>query len=261
MEIILVALYLGISAVCIGVVTGATGIGGFLIIPAMMVIASIDVRTAIGTALVISAATGLLGASLYHSNGNLSWTLALPLIIGASFFATVGGWLNQWLPVNLIAGALGCTMLFGGASVLKRAQKDGSAKLLKITPFDLVALVLIGSLSGLVAGLTGAGGPLVSVPLMTVFSFPVLGSIGASQLMQIAASLFGAPLYWQTDNISLFALTIVIPCQMLGTVFGVKLSHAVNVNVAARGVASLGILGGAAILWVAIKQPLFLDAL
>ncbi|MGB6104439.1 MAG: sulfite exporter TauE/SafE family protein [Pusillimonas sp.] len=247
---------LGLSAACIGVLTGATGIGGFLIIPALVVLADLDIRTAIGTALVLGAASGLLGAKLYRGKGNLPWALVIPLVIGAACFAMLGGWLNQWLPVRLIAGALGFVMVVGSLCVLRRKKNGSDFPALLLTKYDSLLLVLIGCLSGLVAGLTGAGGPLISIPLMTALAYPVLASIGASQVMQIVACIFGVAIYWEAGNISWSALAIIVPLQLIGTVFGVRLSHAVDSDLASRSVALLGILGGIAILGLAVIKTL-----
>lgn len=255
MDVLLATVGVGVLAACIGVLTGATGIGGFLIIPALVILADLDVRTAIGTALVLSAVSGLLGAGLYRRKGNMPWPLVLPLVVGAACFAVVGGWLNQWLPVRLIAAALGGVMVIGSVLVLRRVAGGGTAIPRRPAKFDFAVLVLIGCMSGLIAGLTGAGGPLISIPLMAALAYPVLASIGASQVMQVVASVFGVALYWQAGHISFSALAIVVPLQLIGIVLGVRISHAIDVRIATRGVALLGAFGGVAILGMAIMSP------
>lgn len=186
----------------------------------------------------------------------MPWPLVLPLVVGAAGFAVVGGWLNQWLPVRLITAALGGAMVIGSALVLRRGVGGGAAASRKWAKYDFAVLVLIGCMSGLAAGLTGAGGPLISIPLMAALAYPVLASIGASQVMQVVASVFGVALYWQTGHISFSALAVVVPLQLAGIVLGVRISHAIDVSIATRGVALLGICAGVAILGVAIVSPL-----
>jgi uncharacterized membrane protein YfcA len=52
-------------------------------------------------------------------------------------------------------------------------------------------LVAVGGIAGFGSGLTGVGGPALSVPLMVLFGFPALVSIGASQVLQIVAAVSG----------------------------------------------------------------------
>src|SRR5690606_12779260 len=95
------------------------------------------------------------------------------------------------------------------------------------------------------AGLTGAGGPLVSVPLMTVLAFPFLATVGASQVLQFVASFAGAAAYARTGDLSLALLALIVPLQLLGIWAGVHLAHRVDVQLARRAVAAIGIAVGA----------------
>ncbi len=105
-------------------------------------------------------------------------------------------------------------------------------------------LMAIGLVSGLIAGLTGAGGPLISVPLMTVLHFPYLATVGASQALQFVASASGSLAYWQDGAVSFAVLVLIIPFQLLGIWGGVRLAHWVNVAITRRCLAIVGVLVG-----------------
>ena len=53
-------------------------------------------------------------------------------------------------------------------------------------------LLIVGSFVGFMAGLTGMGGPVLSVPLMILMSFPPLATVAAAQPFQMAACFSGS---------------------------------------------------------------------
>jgi uncharacterized membrane protein YfcA len=239
---------LGLASVLVGILVGTTGIGGFLIIPALSFLTGVPIRAAMGTALLASAANGALGAYLFRRRGNVDWSVAWPLAAGAVIFAFVGAWLNRWLPVRLVVGALGCVMLAGSILSLRKASAP-RPQLARAKPWARFAvLLLIGCLSGMVAGLTGAGGPLVSVPLMAILAYPVLATVGAGQILQLVAGASGLIPYWQAGNVSLDMALIIVPLQLLGIRLGVQLAHAVDSRIATRAVAIVGMAAGLGIL-------------
>ena len=252
---ILPALWLAAAAIGVGILVGSTGIGGFLIIPALTLFAGVPIRVAMGTALVAAAANGALGAWLFHRRGNIDWTLAAPLAGGSVLFALFGAWLNRWLPVALIVAALGLVMFVGSIATFFNVSRRASAGSLASAPAPgrarLVALIAIGCLSGLVAGLTGAGGPLVSVPLMAMLAYPTLIAVGAGQVLQLVASASAAIPYSQAGHVSVDAAIIIVPAQLIGIRIGVGLAHVVDPRIAARVVAGVGAAAGLFILSLA----------
>jgi uncharacterized membrane protein YfcA len=249
------------ASLVIGIMVGATGIGGFLIIPVLVQLVDLPIRSAMGSALVIAAANGAMGAWLFRRRGKVDWSVARPLVVGSVAFALVGGWLNRWLPVSMVVAILGCIMIAGSAANLwkpralhsPQSPQEGTPSRTHLrTRFSLLAS--IGALSGLTAGLTGAGGPLVSVPLLNIMPYPVLTAVGASQVLQLAASLFGSISYWQEDLIPIAPLIMVIPMHLIGIWLGVKLVHAVDQRLATQAVAVLGMAAGIGILTLAVVR-------
>lgn len=71
----------------VGVLTGLVGAGGgFLIIPALVVLSKLPMKMAVGTSLAIIAAKSLLGFSGELTSGNIDWIFLLTI----SAFAIVG---------------------------------------------------------------------------------------------------------------------------------------------------------------------------
>lgn len=71
----------------VGIVTGLVGAGGgFLIIPALVLLSKLPMKEAVGTSLVIIAAKSLIGFLGESSETIIEW----PLLLGVSFFAILG---------------------------------------------------------------------------------------------------------------------------------------------------------------------------
>lgn len=244
------AFELGAVAMIIGFFVGATGIGGFLIIPAMVAIGGLPLQVAIGTALATGVSNGALGAFLYRRRGSVDKTLAIPLALGGACFGLVGGSISPLLSPVIVASILGVVMLLGSGFALRKSGTDPSSPTSSPrTGSRFVLLTGIGALSGLVGGVTGAGGPLVSVPLLTILSYSVPLTVGASQYLQLVASTSGIIPYWRAGDISLVALGLIVPLQLLGVWFGVRATHSMELAVARKVVAGLGFAVGAGILY------------
>lgn len=229
-------------AMLIGAAVGATGVGGFLLIPALWLMLDMPLRDAMGTTLVASAANGALATYLFARRGSVPWRMALPLCAGALVCAFLGGMLNAIVPTAILAKLLGGVIAAGSAYILVKRGNDTAHA--PTGGAQTVLLLAIGLVSGLIAGLTGAGGPLISVPLMTVLHFPYLATVGASQVLQLVASTSGSLAYWQDGAVSFAILAVIIPFQLLGIWGGVRLAHWLDVAVARRGLAIVGVLIG-----------------
>jgi uncharacterized membrane protein YfcA len=233
------------AALFIGACVGATGVGGVLLVPALWLLGGVPLREAIGTALTASAANGALATLLFARRRNVDWGIAAPLSAGALVFAYAGGALAARLPAAALVKLLGAVIALGCGYAFFTPVSHASHALSRRRNILLFA---VGLASGLVAGVTGAGGPLVSVPLMTALGFSFLPTVAASQLLQLVASASGAAAYWREGAVSLSFLALVVPLQLVGISAGVQFAHRMDVRVARRMLAGLGVLIGALLL-------------
>ncbi len=88
-----------IVGILIGSITGLVGAGGgFLIIPALIIFANIDIRTAIGTSLTIVTLKSLIGFLLGDALViNIDWGFLLPFTCLAIFGIFIGNYLASYL--------------------------------------------------------------------------------------------------------------------------------------------------------------------
>tara|TARA_B100001057_G_scaffold180334_1_gene181074 strand:- start:51703 stop:52527 length:825 start_codon:yes stop_codon:yes gene_type:complete len=99
-----------IEGIVIGVVTGFVGAGGgFLIIPALIFLTKIDIKTAIGTSMVIVTLKSLIGFFLGDSLFMpIDWSFLLPFTGFAIFGVFIGNYLGNYFSNSKLRKLFGC---------------------------------------------------------------------------------------------------------------------------------------------------------
>ncbi len=88
-----------IEGAVVGVLTGLVGAGGgFLIIPALVILAKLPMKMAVGTSLVIIAAKSLIGfLGDIGANTEMNWTILLAFTIFAAIGIFIGSYLSKYV--------------------------------------------------------------------------------------------------------------------------------------------------------------------
>lgn len=241
-------LWLFAAALGVGFLIGASSIGGILLIPALSAIAGLTLHQAMATALFTFIFTGIAGSIAFQRRRTIDWELTIPLCLGAAPFAFAGAWLNSRAPASVLALLLAVIIIFAGVYALANSRGLGNPVFSGQPRARRALLAGFGALVGLGAGLTGVGGPVLSVPLMVVAGFPVLACIGAGQVIQIVAAGMGTIGFLQFGTIN-FAIGVpVLILQVGGVLAGVHLAHTMNPLPLRRFVALLCITVGVFLL-------------
>jgi hypothetical protein len=118
-------------------------------------------------------------------------------------------------------------LLFAGFYILsQRYFRVKSEKKRRTSP---LVLLFVGFCIGVASGLTGIGGPLLSVPALIILKFPILTAIGTSQFNMFFAALSGTAgniLYSSSINYSIGFL--VGGAEIVGVVIGAKTAHRIG---------------------------------
>jgi uncharacterized membrane protein YfcA len=110
MHYYVIAAFIGLVA---GVTSGLFGVGGGIVmVPAMFYLLKVDIKTAIGTSLVVIIPTAIAGALKHNNLSHIDWRVAGSL----TPLAVAGGFLGAYLAGQLDADVL--KKLFGGLLVL-----------------------------------------------------------------------------------------------------------------------------------------------
>jgi uncharacterized membrane protein YfcA len=207
----------------VGIFIGAVGVGGVLLIPALMIFSNLTVHQAAATALFSFLFTGILGTWLFIRRGSIEWRASLPVCIGAFAFSYIGAATGGMVPATMLTWIVAMVILGAGLNILLRhgSRHIGSGEK-HPTPKVLFG---VGALSGFGAGISGAGGPLFSVPLMLGLHFDALVAVGTGQVVQIAAAFSGSLNNWSHDTIQYGLAAPVTAVELIGVAAGVKLAH------------------------------------
>lgn len=157
------AVIIGLAA---GLLGGLFGVGGGLIIvPGLVSVAGMDRRLAHGTSLAATLPIAAASLITYVSHGNVDWAVALFLALGAIAGAIVGTTLLQIIPKNVLVIIFVVTVLATATRLAIGSDSTGRADL---TIAMAILLIVIGLLTGTLAGLLGIGGGVIMVPAMVV---------------------------------------------------------------------------------------------
>ncbi|MBI4195296.1 MAG: sulfite exporter TauE/SafE family protein [Betaproteobacteria bacterium] len=212
----------------VGVLIGAVGIGGVLLIPALAAFAGLGIHEAMATALFTFIFTGVIGTLTFQRLGSIDWRITIPVCLGAVFLAFIGAWINSLSKPGALAVILAGIIIFAGVYTLASWRGLRQPAFGENRQAQRALLALIGSVSGFGSGLTGVGGPALSVPLMVLFGFPALTSIGASQVIQIIAAVSGTLGNLQFGTVNFAIAAPVTLFEVAGVFLGVRIVHAIN---------------------------------
>jgi uncharacterized membrane protein YfcA len=105
----------------VGLLTGFIGVGGgFLVIPALVLLGGLPMKTAIGTSLLIIAANSATGFLGYLSQVSVDWELAISFSLAASIGTVIGAYLSDRIDAKYLQKGFGYFVLVVAVFVLVR---------------------------------------------------------------------------------------------------------------------------------------------
>ncbi|MFZ0027851.1 MAG: sulfite exporter TauE/SafE family protein [Pseudolabrys sp.] len=205
-----------------GLMIGCIGIGGVILVPALVFLVGIQIKIAIPAAMFAYIVSGLVASFVFARNKSIRWGLATWLSVGATPAAFAGAWAVSVVNPRALEVGLGLLTFLSGVNSLLMRQKANEFEHCSVSN---VTLSGIGALTGFLSSVSGTGGPLVLVPILIAIKLPVLTAVGLSQVIQIpvaVASTFGNILYGELD----FVLGGILSASLtVGSWYGAKLAH------------------------------------
>ncbi|WP_431292562.1 sulfite exporter TauE/SafE family protein [Pedobacter sp. P26] len=249
MSILTFTLILLLGAYLAGLVGSLTGLGGgVVVIPLLTLVFHVDIRYAIGAALLASIANSSGAASAYIKEGITNIRLGMFLEIATTVGAVVGALIAIYTPTNTIAILFGCVLLFSAAMTLRKknqeALTEGSklSTVLKLnssypTPTGPVEYKLknvgagfsIMTVAGVMSGLLGIGsGALKVLAMDTAMKIPFKVSTTTSNFMIGVTAAASAVVYLQRGYIDPGIAFPVVLGVLGGAFTGAKLLTKIN---------------------------------
>ncbi len=234
-------LFLALSFVVVGFLCGATSIGGILLIPAIQYSTGMPLPLASGTALCSFFFTAAWGTWLHWKGGSLEKNIVLPQCIGAmifGFFGALTKFIVGAVALNIILALL---IILAGIAAFRPPRPIGSMATEK---GRFRYLVFVGSFAGFMAGLTGMGGPVLSVPMMIVMGFAPFATVAAAQPFQTFACLSGSIGNILIDQIDWYIAITSVFLQGVGVWAGIRVARRMDTSLLKKAIACLCVFTG-----------------
>ncbi len=220
------------SNLVIGILLGMSGIAGFLLPLIYVGFLEIPVHDALALSFLAFAVSGILGAYSYWKSKNMDLKLALFLSIGSLPGAFLGVQINVLISDFLAKLLLYLFILLAGLSIIFKKNNENAlinkSKALN-NPF---IVIIIGFLTATICALTGAGGPILLVPLLVNLGVNIRVAVGVSLLNSVfiaIPSIFGYFAYANVDSMSSLVIASLIGVT-IGILTGTRIANKVPMN-------------------------------
>ena len=195
---LLTLIIIGAANMAVGGCIGICGIAGFLLPMLYSGALGFDVTYALALSFLAFLVSGIIGSFNYYKAGNLDIKMSIKLGIGSLIGAVGGVFLQSMIEKSTAKTILYLVVLFSGASILvrmwnekRRADKAASGNAVPTTTNNtnnktiadnVVFLVFLGITTGAICSLSGAGGPVLVMPLLV--------ACGVSARIAVGVALF-----------------------------------------------------------------------
>lgn len=224
------SLALLVCALLTGTLIGAVGIGGVLLAPLLVLVTELELHEAIAVASASFFFTGLVGTVSYARHGTIAWPLARSLALGALPAALLGAFVSTQLSSTWVGVPLALLTLGAGLNTLRQPVATECT----LSPRHALCL---GAGVGFGSALTGTGGPVLLLPLLTLMRVAPRGAVGASQVIQLPLALLAGLGFWLFGTLNLGTALGLGALQGIGAAFGASLAHRLPVRTLQRGLA------------------------
>jgi hypothetical protein len=231
-------------AAIVGILIGAIGIGGVLLVPTLTYMLGLGIHVAIATAMFTYLFSGVVGALEYARQNSIHWSMALWLCLGGMPGAYLGAATTWVTPGVILEGVIGFLVLLSGVQAL-RGPSDTAESVVNLKP---MSLMVIGLATGFGSSITGTGGPLVLIPILIWMQVPILTAVGLSQVIQIPIALLATAGNLTFGRIEWLIGMGIATLLVLGVVVGARIAHRISRVVLKRFIAFALLLVGAAML-------------
>lgn len=174
-----------------GLLSGLFGVGGgTIIVPGLALYAGFDRKLATGTSLLAIVPTSIVGALTYGAAGDVSIPTAAVLALGAVIGAQLGTWMLARISQRALRWVFAAFLAVVAVQLLLTDAVRGEP--VQVDAALVAGLVVVGLVTGMVAGLLGLGGGAIVIPAMILlFGYSDLLAKGTSLLMMVPTAISG----------------------------------------------------------------------
>lgn len=238
------------SNLIIGVLLGMSGISGFLLPLIYVGFLDMPVHDSLALSFLSFAVSGIIGAFSYWKSKNMDVKLAILLSLGSLPGAFLGVQINVLIPDFIAKLLLYLFVLLAGLSILLKKNNETTKQNRSMILNKSLIVILLGFITAIICALTGAGGPILLVPLLVSFGINIRTAVGVSLLNSVIIaipSIFG---YFGHANMETASMLII--ASLLGTIIGIitgtRLANKVPIHHLKMMIAIITILSSAYML-------------
>ncbi len=244
----------------VGIVGGFIGVGGGYMVTPALIVFGFPGYMASGIDMTHIAGKSVIATVRHRQMGNIDWVLGLAMVGGTMLGVEMGVRLLNWAKALGIAGILllACSVLvmtglfiytqLETAKAQKKIRKDADAGIesgrevmasnipkwfqsIPLYPIvrchtarlviSMWVIVIVGIVTGVLAGFLGVGGGFVRVPALVYIVGATTHIAVGTDLLEIAVSGgYGAMRHSQMGNVDMIAVLFMICGAMVGAQFG-----------------------------------------
>lgn len=217
-----------LGSCAVGLFIGWCGVAGFLL-PILFVNAcGLSVTESLLLSFLCFAISGAIGSWNYHRRGELPLRPALVLSAGSLAGGLLGAALGGLLEPETVKVVLYIVVLLSGLAIVLRElrpQKSGGGSFPGTPP-----LLALGFATALLCALSGAGGPVLVMPLLVAMGVPAKTAVGVALLDSVFIALPAIAVYGSRCG-ALAALLPVLLAAALGHAAGVSVGSVTAAHV------------------------------
>lgn len=233
-----------LTGACAGILAGLLGVGGgivivpvlFLLFPFLGVDPALVMHLAVGTSLATIIPTSIVSARAHHKKGGIDMALLKSWAPAIFCGVVIGGYLGG----NAKSEHL--TLIFAIVAVLVSLnmvlRKEGFS-LAEQLPSGILRAIM-GFFIGGFSVVMGIGGGTLSVPILTLFNYPIRRAVGTASAIGLIIAVPGTISFilsgLGTENLppfsfgymNLLGFFAIVPATMLTAPIGAKIAHSID---------------------------------
>lgn len=238
----------------VGALVGLCGVAGFLLPLVYTGPLGMDVTEGLALSFAAFILSGALGSANYRKAGSLDAAFGIRLSIGSLAGAILGVGLNLIIPEAAVKTLLYLVVLLSGISILLRKEKPKETKNPprkgETAPksggisSNLPATLGLGFTTGAICSMSGAGGPVLVMPLLVVFGIEVRTAVGVALFNSIFIGIPACIGYLsQCSGMKLLpVMAAALVSHGIGVTFGSRNAVKINQVLLKKGIGVFSIL-------------------
>jgi len=229
-----------------GILAGLLGVGGGIVIvpvlfhmlPYFGVGDDVRMHIAVGTSLATIILTSISSARSHYKKGAIDTSLLKrwgPMI----FIGVLGGtWTASMVDASVLTGVFAVLALIVAANMAFRPADAHISDKLPASPIKELLALFIGWFSAMM----GIGGGTFTVPILTLFSYPIRKAVGTASAIGLIIAVPGTAGFLYaglsaTDlppgnigYVNLIGFLAIVPMTILFAPLGAHIAHSINTN-------------------------------